>query len=438
MTNPILKSFVFLLAIVAAPWVNSAPQPISQVEVNRSGFLYNRQSDTFDATVTIRNTGSVSLAAPMRLVLESVKPVSVSLYNIYGKTALGKPYIEVPLPGFVVAPGKSVTAPVRFVNLGKTVTAAAFSVQAERLDPATTARLDIVAKLCAECGGNPVDAGFMVKLNGATRALTDAQGRASVIAPLDTSYITVSYPPNYAGGSDEITGLSAGETRAVTVEVDDSKEVSADSILRMDRLQHLMLPRNVPLVVLRFFQNEKPVAVDEVESLRLEDPAGGSSKDIANLFVVRSDGSLTANSTAFFAALGNLNGKKLLSATVLDKQGVVHSHADVPFHVSWHIAQGKLSAPPSNPGLPLGGIPLQVSVLNTDISFDTESAMDGTFPLPQLPSGNVLIKASTSSSGIFYIGQGTAVITGNIRIDLKMRGPIDVTNNVPPISTSGL
>ncbi len=436
MTSRILKSFVFLLAIVASPWANSAPQPISQIEISRSGFLYNRQTDTFDATVTIRNTGSVPLAAPMKLVLESVKPVSVSLYNVYGKTALGKPYIEVPLPGFVVDPGKSVTVPVRFVNLGKTVTAAAFSVQAERLDPAATARLEIIAKMNDENGGNPVEARYVVKLDGVARALTDSQGRASVVAPVDVTEITVSSPPNYYGAT-QLEGLAAGETRAVDVEVGDSGEFGAESMLRVDRLQHLMLSRNVPQVVLRFFQGEKPVASDLVELVELRDPAGGTPIDITSLFTIRSDGSLAATSSAFFAAVSNLNGKKLLFAQVLDKQGVPHLQ-EIPFYVSRHTAQGKLSAPPSNPSLPLGGIPLQVSVLNTDIAFDTESAADGTFPLPQLPSGNVLIKATTSSGGIFYIGQGTAVITGNIRIDLKMRGPIDVTNNVPPISTSGL
>jgi hypothetical protein len=436
MTNRILRTFAFVLAIVAAPWAHSAPQPINQVEVNRSGFLYNRQTDTFDTTVTIRNTGTVPLAAPMRLVLESVKPVSVSLYNIHGKTTLGKPYVEVPLPGFVLDPGKSATVPVRFVNLGKTVTAATFSVQAERLDPAATGRLEIIAKMNAENGGNPVDAGYAVKLNGVTRAMTDTQGRASVVTPLDVSEITVSSPPNYYGAT-QVIGLAAGETRTVNVELGDSGEFGAESMLRMDRLQHLMLPRNVPLVVLRFFQNEKPVASDLVELAELRDPAGASPTDITGLFTIRSDGSLAANSKAFFAAIGNLNGKKLLFVQVLDKQGTPHLR-EVPFYISQHTVQGKLSAPPSSPSLPLGGIPIQVTVLNTDIAFDTESAVDGTFPLPLLPSGNVQIKAVTSSGGIFYLGQGTAVISGNVRIDLKMRGPSDVTNNVPPITTSPL
>ena len=436
MTSCILRILAIVLSIVTTHWVLSAPQPVNQVEVKRSGFLYNRQTDTFDTIVTVRNTSTVPLAAPMKLVLESVKPVSVSLYNIYGKTALGKPYVEVPLPGFVLDPGKSATVPVRFVNLGKTVTAATFSVQAERLDPDATARLEIVARMNAENGGNTVGSGFAVKLDGVTRATTDAQGRARVVTPLGVSEITVSSPPNYYGAA-QVIGLTAGETRNVDVELGDSGEFGAESMLRMDRLQHLMLPRNIPLVVLRFFQYEKIVASDLVELVELRDPAGGPPMDITGLFTIRSDGSLAANSTAFFAAIGNLNGKKLLFAQVLDKQGVPHLR-EIQFYVSQRTVLGKVSAPPSNPGLPLGGIPIQVSVLNTDIAFETESAVDGTFPLPLLPSGILLIKAETTSGGIYYTGRGTAVISGNVRVDLKMRGPTDVTNNVPPITTSPL
>ena len=434
--NPILRILVLILTIVMIPWAHSAPQPIVQAETNRSGFLYNRQTDTFDTVVTIRNVGTVPLAAPVRLILESVRPASVSLYNIYGKTALGKPYVEVPISGFVIEPGKSATVPVRFVNLGKNVTNATFSVQAEPLEPIATAHLQIVARMNAENGGNPVEAGYMVKLDGVTRAMTDAQGRASIITPLDVSEITVSSPPNYYG-SALVVELTAGEIRTIEMELGDSGELGAESMLRMDRLQHYMLPINVPLVILRFFQNEKSVASDLVEVVELRDPAGGALKDITGLFTIRRDGSLAANPADFFTAIGNLSGKKLLFAQVLDKQGISHLQ-ETPFYVSQRTVQGRLSAPPSNPGLPLGGIPIQISVLNTDISFQTESASDGTFPLPQMPSGNLLIQAQTSSGGTNYLAQGTAVVASNVRINIRMRGPVDVTNNVPPIITSPL
>ncbi|MDW8265060.1 MAG: hypothetical protein RMJ52_06965 [Gemmataceae bacterium] len=188
----------------------------------------------------------------------------------------------------------------------------------------------------------------------------------------------------------------------------------------MDRLQHLMLPMNVPMVVLRFIQDEKAVVTDLVELIELQDPAGGPPKDITALFTKRSDGSLAANTSSFIASIGNLNGKKLIFAQVLDKNGVPHL-GELSFYVARHIVKGKLTAPPSNPTLALGGIPIEISMLNTDIVFQTESAADGTFTLPFLPSGILLIKAATTSAGVFYSGQGTVSISGNIRVELKMR-----------------
>lgn len=85
-------------------------------------------------------------------MVDKVTPLSISLYNIYGKTEQGEPYVEVPLLGFVLDPGKSVTVPVRFANLGKAVTAVSFSVQAEPLDPLTTARLEVRAQMNADTG----------------------------------------------------------------------------------------------------------------------------------------------------------------------------------------------------------------------------------------------------------------------------------------------
>ena len=430
--------FALLFSLAMSQIVQAAPERIEEVNIERSGFFYNRQTDTFDTTVTIRNTSSVPLAAPLQLVLESVLPKSLSLYNLYGKTGEGKPYVTVPLsaPDFSLPPGKTASVPVRFVNLGQQVAVTDFSVRAERLDPAKTALLNINAVVYPEGGGGPVGAGYAVLLNGTIRALTDDDGHASIVAPLDTTEIMIKNPP-YEKGLKLISGLTAGETRNIEIEVDDGGGFGAFSVLRIDRLQHLMLPANVPQVVLRFFENEKAVVGDFISLVELRDPAGGWVIDVTHLFSLRSDGSLVAKSADFFKAMGNPAGKKLLYSEIINKNGVPFSQ-EIPFYVSSHKIQASLSAPPSNPNLPLGGITIEVSVLNTDIKFEAESLPDGSFTLPFVPSGNLTILASRKYEGVSYVGQGTAVITGNTRIDLKMRAPEDALNNVPPITTSPL
>jgi hypothetical protein len=433
--NILKQSVACLLLLTTAAFAE--PQAVSQVDIARSGFVYNRQTDTFDANVSIRNKGAVTLGAPLRLVLESVAPASVSLYNIYGKTTNLKPFVTVPLSGFVLEPGKTVTVPVRFVNLGRAVTAANFSVEAELLTPTTTARLDVRAVFNADNGGTPVEQGFGVKVNGVLRAFSDGEGKASLVVPISANAnVTVSRSPNYFG-SVALGALAPSETRAVTVEVSDSGEVGENSFLRVDRLQHLMWPRTAPNLTLRFYENETPVMADLVELVELRDPAGGATKDVTTLFNVLADGSIKASTPDFLAALGVQNGKKLLFAQLLDKSGKTHM-GEAVYYVARNLVKGRLVAPPSNPGLPLGGIKLQITVLNTDIAFDSETITDGTFPLPFMPGGSVALKATAMSGSTAYIAQGTAVIPGNVQINLTMRSAADIAANVPPVTTSPL
>lgn len=428
--------FIFLgVSTYCDAW--AALVPISEIKIERSGFLYNRQTDTFDTAVTLRNLGTTDLGAPLRLIVDAVKPVSVSLYNKYGEMPDGRPYIDVPLDSFMLKAGGSIKVPVRFVNLGKAVTAATFSVQAERLSSDNTASINLTVKFDSENGGNSVGPGFLVKVNGVARAITDANGGATIRTPVDSTEITASSPPNYIGSLD-VNNLMAGESRNVSIEVGDSGEFGGESQLRIDRLQHLMLPLNIPQVAVRLFSNEKTVLADLLTLAELRDPSGGQSKDITNLFVIKNDGSIVAKSPEFFSAVGQLGGKKLLFIQVLDKQGINYQQ-EVPFYISQISAQAKISAPPSNPSIPLGGIPIQVAILNTDIKFLTETTSDGSFPLPKLPTGSVSLRGQINAAdGLIYIGDGVAVLSGNRRIDLKMRGPADIVNNVPPITTSPL
>ncbi|GHT86647.1 hypothetical protein AGMMS49960_16210 [Betaproteobacteria bacterium] len=408
----------------------AAPQPITDAQITRTGFLYNRQTDTFDTTVTVRNGGKLPLAAPLRLVVEGTLPASVSLYNSYGKTEQGKRYVVVPLPNnYQLQPGETAKVPVRFVTLDKNITAVDFSVQAEILDPASTAIINVHAEMDSDSGGGPVGEGFTVTVYGTVRALTDSQGNATFAVPVDATEVWVSYPPGYKG-SASIQNLSIGEVRNVSVMVGEGGEFGAESQLRIDRVQHLMLPITVPQVVLRFFQDEKAVVTDFVETVNVENTVNNTLIHIEDLFSIRSDGSFAVDSEAFFNAIGNLGGKKILSVDVLDKQGISHEGI-IPFYVSQFTVKARLVAPPSNPTLALGGIPIKVAVMGTDIAFEVESAADGSFPLPLLPAGNLEIKVESIQNKVRYAGWAFRALTSDLRIEVNLLGPTD--DDVPSI-----
>ncbi|MGH8593310.1 MAG: PKD domain-containing protein [Gammaproteobacteria bacterium] len=69
----------------------------AQVAVTRSGFVYNRTSQTYDTTVTLENISQSAVTGPISLVVSSITPSSVSLANALGTMPDGKPYVDVPL-----------------------------------------------------------------------------------------------------------------------------------------------------------------------------------------------------------------------------------------------------------------------------------------------------------------------------------------------------
>jgi hypothetical protein len=168
------------------------------------------------------------------------------------------------------------------------------------------------------------------------------------------------------------------------------------------------------------------------------DPAGDDDPvDLTSLFRLQPDSSIAAAGKPFFQALGQTHGPHVLLVQVLDTQGQVHLQ-ELPFSIAQFTVHGRLSAPPSMPDLDLGGIQVAVSMVNTDIQFLTETRADGTFPLPVLPAGDLLLKASTRRSGVLYRAVGQAVVAGPMRLDVKLRGPVGNANRVPPITTSPL
>ena len=86
---------------------------VPQVTSTASGLAYSRATKLFTGTVTIRNNGSATISGPFQVLLIGLSS-GATLSNATGNFG-GSPYITV-AGASSLAPGASVTVPVRFGN----------------------------------------------------------------------------------------------------------------------------------------------------------------------------------------------------------------------------------------------------------------------------------------------------------------------------------
>lgn len=425
-----------LLAALLATGLGAAQAAdlTASVQITRSGLVANRATGSFDAQVTLTNRSGVTLHGPLTLTLESASPANVALYNSYGKTASGADFIVLALPTGTLAPDASVATTVRLLTYGQAVAQTVFSVQGTRLTAANSAQIDISGVYAAGVVGpdpTPVGAGWEVAVDGVQRGSTDNAGKLKITVPVTAQTVSVSRAPS-EGGSSILAALVAGSSVAATVLVEDGKEISAGSLLRFDQVQQGLLARSAARVSLRFFQAEQMVRLGALDGVSLVDILGNYS-NLSALFSVQPDGSVAAAPAAFFQALAGKTGRLRLEVSGSDANGAVQA-ASASFYLADYRIRVQLVAPPSNPALPLAGVRLTASVLNTDLRFTAQSDGAGTLLLPDVPAGNLSLNGATALAGTSYSGVGTASITKNSLIRLTLRGPVDVLNNVPPIT----
>src|SRR5438094_6863130 len=87
----------------------------SQFAITRSGLALNRTTNTFDSTVTLTNTSSAPVPAPIAAVLSGL-PSAVTLANKIGQTSDGKPYVNPMPPGSVLQSGGTLSFALKFAN----------------------------------------------------------------------------------------------------------------------------------------------------------------------------------------------------------------------------------------------------------------------------------------------------------------------------------
>ncbi len=89
------------------------------INLTRGGLVFQRATQRFVQTLTLKNTALVASTAPLYLILDGLS-TNATLFGAAGATAntapLGSPYLAVPLPGGTLAPGASVNLTLQFTN----------------------------------------------------------------------------------------------------------------------------------------------------------------------------------------------------------------------------------------------------------------------------------------------------------------------------------
>src|SRR5450432_3363439 len=94
---PLVMKFcrwVLMCSLLVVANAQAGTQDITgQFAITRSGLVLNRTSNTFDSTVTVKNTSSAAVLGPISAAVSGL-PASVTLANAAGQTADGKAYVS--------------------------------------------------------------------------------------------------------------------------------------------------------------------------------------------------------------------------------------------------------------------------------------------------------------------------------------------------------
>lgn len=428
-----LRRFVMAAGVVAlsALAVGAQAQDLSgKVSIAKSGVVLNRTTDTFDSVVTVTNTSSAPISAPLTLTVKGITTPGVSVYNSSGVDEQDNAQVTAPLDLGVLQPGAKVAVAVKFVNRQRIAFDYTVSASGAVMDTANATPLTVKVHAYSGDEANPVGAlagaGVKLYVDGVLRGVTNAAGEATFLTGLDTTSVSARRPPSEVGTAE--VSLVAGQPGTATVVLADDGEVYADADLRIDQVQNLLLPNTFAAFSMRFLsRNEATVKLVDLALVELFDSVGQSLGDITQMFTLGTDGVIRpVNVSAVRNLFANQSGKITLKVTALDAQDNVYL-GDVSFHITRYPVSGKFAAPPSSPGLQLGGIRIVGKILNTDIVISTVSNPDGTFSFPNLPSGNLSYSSETFQNGKFYYGAGTRALTGATNISVPLLSAADTS-----------
>ncbi|MFH1153806.1 MAG: carboxypeptidase regulatory-like domain-containing protein [Pseudomonadota bacterium] len=109
---------IVLVNLTISLWVPhlGATDLSAMVELERSRLRYDRFEKISYVDITLLNTSSQTLAAPLRVIIDTITPPDVTVANADGFTGSGKPYFDFQSPSFLLPAGVSGVRQFQFNN----------------------------------------------------------------------------------------------------------------------------------------------------------------------------------------------------------------------------------------------------------------------------------------------------------------------------------
>ena len=289
----------------------------------------------------------------------------------------------------------------------------------------------------------PLGAGVLVRVDGATVGTTDDSGMLTVTTSAGGHEIQALLPS--MGSGTATAEVTSGATTSVPVHVVEGAGTTESAVVTIDELVNGALPLSTTSITIRFRQGPgaeggAPVPVTEVSRVELHPfgPQGDTFIDLREYFTVDT-GAATAvggNAAAAIAAISTLPTDARLLVHAADADGLGYE-GELEFGIGVHRIEGQLVGPPSRPDLPVAGVAVTAEADNsTTVQVTSDTA--GQFTLADLPGGMVVVSASVDDGGAVYTAVAGITLDADKRLRLRPLTTADLLAGVEEYEVADL
>lgn len=294
-----------------------------------------------------------------------------------------------------------------------------------------------------ESNNMPGGSDVKIYINGIDAGNADANGDLTT----DVSSGSVSihaFIPGLIGGTGSLN-LAVNEIASIDI-VMTGEGLLSDATLTIDQLETgitgNVLKENFAAFTLRFLNTKnETVPIDDLDEVSIIPDNGGAPIDLMAFVALQPDGTVVATDlNGLRAALLAVGGSIDIWVHGDAKDGRTLG-ADIVFHIGRYVVNGTLSAPPSNPTLPVAGIAVKATLLtlsSQNIVYEATSDGQGKFSFSNIPIGPLLFEVSTTQGGKIYTGSGTVTMDSSKEVTVYLLTTEDFINGASDLLVTNI